>query len=401
MSCRNRRATGVIRPVAAVPSSVIPNPKRWIMNMEVLSKYVGLRTGRHDTLLGTGLLLALVVGCPHESALRAAAYTSDAVTQVRVLVGPDPAFHPLRGWAEMPQPGAPRGFVKLPVACNAGRRGPRIWLCYRRGPLQEVPLAAVRVATEGSLEGSGWEKIPVPLGRSVTGLPVRLYYRRASDQGEPVVTDLLLRTRFGSVRGYEYGGRVPGEGSGANAAYLYYKLEDAASVQGPPFAQGVRPEMLNAPDTEYEIARAQIDDDHLLVRLQKLEVKHATVSSRMPFRRTEVIKRGLSRQEMNQVARSLNVGLNGDYAGLKECVGLTLGWTSSATYSASEETTLTEEVNLAAAEHDRYYAFATVLDVLRVREIASGKVVGEAVSRSDNIGYFVTDRYGSWKSAPE
>ncbi len=157
--------------------------------------------------------------------------------------------------------------------------------------------------------------------------------------------------------------------------------------------------MLNAPDAEYEIARAQIDNNRLLVRLQRLEVKHATVASRMPFRRTEVIKLGMSRQEMNQVARSLNLGLNGDYAGLKECVGLTLGWTSSTTYTASEETTLTEEVNLDAAEHDRYYAFATVLDILRVKELATGRVMGEAVSRSDNIGYFVTDKYGTWKSA--
>jgi hypothetical protein len=108
----------------------------------------------------------------------------------------------------------------------------------------------------------------------------------------------------------------------------------------------------------------------------------------------------MSKQDMNQVARSLNLGLNGNYLGLKECVGLTLGWTSSTTYAVNEETTLTEEVNLPAADHDRYYAFATVLDLLRIREIASGKVLREAVSRSDNIGYFVTDQYGCWKSAP-
>jgi hypothetical protein len=100
---------------------------------------------------------------------------------------------------------------------------------------------------------------------------------------------------------------------------------------------------------------------------------------------------------MNQVARSLNLGVNGDYAGLKACVGSTLGWTSSTTYAASEETTLTQEINLPAAEQDRYYAFATVLDVLQIRDIATGKVIGEAVSRTDNIGYFVTDRYGIWK----
>jgi hypothetical protein len=371
------------------------------MNMEVLAKYVGRRSGQRNALLRTGFFLVVVVSYLHESALRAAEYTSDAVTQVCVLIGPAPVFIPLRGWSEMPQPNAPRGFVKLPVACNAGSRAPRIWLCYKRGPLAENPLAAVQVGIEGSLEGYGLETIPVPLNQSMAELPVHLYCKRGSEPGEPVVTDLLLRTKFDSVRGYEYGGQFHSDSGGRATVYLYYKLKDVASVQGPPFAQGIRPEMLNAPDTEYEIARAQLDNDHLLVRLQKLEVKHATVASRMPFRRTEVIKLGMSRQEMNQVARSLNMGLNGDYAGLKECVGLTLGWTSSTTYAASEETTLTEEVNLAAVEHDRYYAFATVLDILRIREIATGKVISEAVSRSDNIGYFVTDKYGSWKSAPE
>jgi hypothetical protein len=370
------------------------------MNREVLAKCVGLRAGKRGALFGMELFLAFVVSCPHQSVLRAAEYTSDAVTQVCVLIGPAPVFHPIRGWSEMPQPYPPRGFVKLPVACNAGTKAPRIWLCYKRGPVDEIPLVAVQVALKGSQETSGWEKIPMPLNQSAAGPPVHLYYKRAFEPGEPVVTDLLLRTKFERARGYQCGGQIR-TGNGGASVYLYYKLKDMASVQGPPFAQGIRPEMLNAPDTEYEIARAQIDNDHVLMRLQKLEVKHATVASRMPFRRTEVIKLGMNRQEMNQVARNLNVGLNGDYAGLKACVGLTLGWTSSTTYTASEETTLTEEVNLAAVEHDRYYAFATVLDVLRIREIASGKVISEAVSRSDNIGYFVTDKYGSWKSASE
>jgi hypothetical protein len=53
-----------------------------------------------------------------------------------------------------------------------------------------------------------------------------------------------------------------------------------------------------------------------------------------------------------------------------------------------------------AADYDRYYAFATVLDVLRIRAISTGMVVGEAVTGTDNIGYFVTDRYGCWQSTP-
>jgi hypothetical protein len=144
--------------------------------------------------------------------------------------------------------------VKLPVACNSGKRAPRIWLCYKRGPVQEKPLVAIQVAIEGFLNGSGFEKIPVPLGQSVAGLPVHLYGKRASEPDEPVVADLLLRTNFESVRGYEYGGQIRNEGGGGNAVYPYYKLKDAASVLGPSFAQGIRPEMLRAPDTEYEVA---------------------------------------------------------------------------------------------------------------------------------------------------
>jgi hypothetical protein len=300
----------------------------------------------------------------------------------------------------MPQPTPPHGFVKLPVACNAGTRAPRIWLCYKRGPVSETPLVALRVASDGSLASAGFEPVTAPPGYQADGLPVHLYYQRAAGPGEPVITDLLVRTKCETIRGYVCAGRVLTEGGGDSAVYLYYKLNDAALIQGPPFAQGIRPEMLRTPDTEFEIARAQLDNDHLLVRLQKLEVKHATVASRMPFRRTEAIKLGMSRQEMNQFTRSLNAGLNGDYVGLRMCVSAALGWTSSTTYAASEETTLTEEINLAAEDHDRYYAFATVLDVLRIRDVVTGEVINEAVTRTDNIGYFVTDKYGSWQSAP-
>jgi hypothetical protein len=209
-----------------------------------------------------------------------------------------------------------------------------------------------------------------------------------------------LRTSLENVRGYECSGRNVNECAARSPVYLYCKRKAATLIQGPPFAQGIRPEMLNAPDTEYEISRAQLSNDRLLVRLQKLEVRHATVAPRMPFRRTETIKVGMSKQEMSQFTRSLNVGLNGDYAGLKACVGLTLGWTSSTTYTTCEEMTVTEEVNLVAEEHDRYYAFAIVLDVLRVKDIATGTIISEAVSRTDNIGYFVSDEYGSWQSAP-
>jgi hypothetical protein len=370
------------------------------MSREVVGTCVGWRTRQRRVVLGTGLALAFVVGLAREAALDAGQYTSDAITQIRVLIGPAPVFRPLHGWAEMPQPSAPPGFVKLPVACNTGSHAPRIWLCYKRGPIQERPLVDLQVASEGTLDRGPFEKIAEPLNRGASGQPLYFYCKRASEKDELAITDMVLRTKFETVPGYECDGQNLNERGRGSPLYLYYELKHPSLIQRPPFAQGISPEMLNAPDTEYEISRAQIDNDHILVRLQKLEVKHATVAARMPFRRTEVIRIGMSKQEMNQVARSLNVGLNGDYTGLKSCVGLTLGWTSSATYTASEETTLTGEVNLPPEEHDRYYAFATVLDVLRISEIATGKVNSEAVSRTDNIGYFVTDRYGSWRSAP-
>jgi hypothetical protein len=370
------------------------------MNREVQAKCMASRAEPRGCPIRTRLLLACVVAYPCESAVRAAEYASDAVTQVRVLVGPAPAFHLLHGWVEPPQPSVPRGFVMLPVACNSGARSPRIWLCYKRGPVGERPLADVRVAGDGSAESPEFQEVPVPLIHGVKGLPVRLYSKCASGAGEPVLIDLLLRTTLESVRGYECDGRNLNEGGKGSPVYLYRKDKDAASVHGPPFAQGIRPEMLNAPDTEYEIARAQVNNDRLLVRLQKLEVRRATVAAGMPFRRTEAIKHGMNKQEMNQFARSLNVGLTDGYAGLKACVGATLGWTSSSAYTTSEEETRTEEANLAAEDHDRYYAFATVLDVLRIRDIATGRVVTEAVSRTDNNGYFVTDRYGGWEGVP-
>src|SRR5262245_31310518 len=142
----------------SVPSCAVRKERRWIMNKEVLAKCGGPRTWQHGALLRAELFLALVVSCPPGPALRAEEHTSDAVTQVCVLIGPAPVFQPLRGWAELPQPRPPRGFVKLPVACNAGKKAPRIWLCYKRGPVPEHPLVAIQVAIDCPLESSGFEQ---------------------------------------------------------------------------------------------------------------------------------------------------------------------------------------------------------------------------------------------------
>jgi hypothetical protein len=375
----------------------------WRRNMDVLVwvRCVAMQKARRlNSFVVTAVGLALFAGGPEGAGLRAAEYTGDAITRVGILIGPAPAFHPLRGWVETPQPSAPQGFVKLPVACNRGSRAPRVWLCFKRGPAAEAPLADLQVATEGPPEGSGFEKAAVLVNQSGREPPLGLYFKRASGPGERVITDLLVRTRYENVRGYECGGQDLNGGAGGPPVYLYYQQKGARAIQGAPFAQGIRPELLNAPDTEYEVARAQIDGVRQLVWLEKLEVRHVTVAATMPFRRTETIRLGMTRQEMKQVTRSLNIGLNGGYAGLKSSVGLTLGCTNSMTYTTSEEQTLTEEVSLTAEGYDRYYAFATVLDVLRVREVATEQVLSEAVSRTDNIGYFVTDRYGNWKSTP-
>lgn len=359
------------------------------MNKEVMGRCAGW---------AAGLVLAWVVACNGEPVVADTHYISDAITQICVYAGPAPVFHPLRGWVEMPQPSAAPGLVKLPVAWSAGRHAPRLWLCYRRGPAFERPLVAVQIAGPENMGGHLLETVSVPPDAGA-GVPVCFYFKRADTANEPALTDILLRTKFEPVSGYYCDGQNLNEHGRGKPLYLYYQLTDRAFIKAAPFGQGISPEMLNAPDTEYEISRAQIDDDHLLVRLQKLEVKRATIAARMPFRRTETIRLGMSKQEMNQVARSLNLGLN-DYTGLKACIGATLGWTSSNTYTSNEETTLTEEINLATAEHDRYYAFALVLDVLQIREIATGKVIREAMSRTENIGYFVTDKYGRWESAP-
>jgi hypothetical protein len=288
------------------------------------------------TFVATAVGLAFFAGGADGFGLRAAEYTSDAITRVGILVGPAPAFHPLRGWVETVQPSAPPGFVKLPVACNSGTRAPRVWLCFKRGPAGERPLADVQVATEGPIERRGFEKIPVYVNQGGGEPPIDLYGKRASGPGDLVITDLLVRTKYENVRGYACSGQDLNDGAGGTPVYLYYKRKDARAIQGAPFAQGIRPELLNSPGTEYEVARAQIDQDRQLVWLQKLEVKHVTVAATMPFRRTEAIRLGMAKQELSQVTRSLNIGVNGGYAGLKSCVSLTLGWTSSMTYTTNE-----------------------------------------------------------------
>jgi hypothetical protein len=55
------------------------------MNREARAKHVGLRAGKRSDFSSWGLLLALLVCCSHASALRAADYISDVVTQVSLL----------------------------------------------------------------------------------------------------------------------------------------------------------------------------------------------------------------------------------------------------------------------------------------------------------------------------
>ena len=105
----------------------------------------------------------------------------------------------------------------------------------------------------------------------------------------------------------------------------------------------------------------------------------------------------MKRGEMQSVARQIGVSVNASYGFFSAKVNGSLNFTRQTTFSTSEETRTTQTINLPAEDYNRWYAFVTVTEILRVIKVSNSGVISEAHSRTHNNAYFVTNRYGHWQ----
>ena len=334
-----------------------------------------------------------------------------AITDLQVIVGDS----------------VPPGFTKIAVDLNKGAHGEYIYLCFKRDSGNPITGLAV-ILGQQTKPPSGYKKIPVDLNQGAKGEYVYLCYKESPDksllgsvlnpitqptlnvtvQSSPELPILDIIFQYSSEehqhvpRGYDkvpYS-KIPVDlNKGANGVYIYlYYLAKYPDVP-PSFGKGIKAEMLNNPEQEYEISRVQISHNRQLVRTQKLEFTYQqSLGKSIPWEYTQEVTKGTQRSEVNSFSVEVGISASATYGGFSSEINTKLGYSTTNSFSTSEETKTTVKVNVVAAPYDRTFAFCTVIDILRVVDIPSGDPVSELRSRTPNYGIFVTNDKHQWAS---
>ena len=313
---------------------------------------------------------------------------TESVTDLDVIIGGNPRIT------------APPGFYKIPVDCNkgAGSDTPYIYVCYKRG--DGTPITGLTVIQGGSGDitpPAGYQKINADLNKGAGGDYIFLCFKKGS--GTPL-TDIVIRsTTHDSQRipvGYTKIHVDLNDNAGGDYIYAYYQR---SLHEDPPFEHGIQPAMLADIGKEYEISRAQVGLNSILIRLMKLVfTERIALGRNIPFNHQQQVVQGMKRSEMESVARTIGISASASYNFFSAKVNVSLQSTRQRTFTTSEETKITKTINLPAIDYNRWYAFVTVEEILRVIKISDGSIVSEAHSRTNNYGYFVTNRYGHWET---
>ncbi len=313
-----------------------------------------------------------------------------AITELQVIVGDSTSIQ------------APPGFTKIPVDLNKGAGGKYIYLCFKRDA--GTPITGLTVILgERTSPPSEYTKIPVDLNQGAGGDYIYLCYKKGS--GVPIL-DIILQSTSGNnqyaPRGYDgttYN-QIPvdlNKGAGGDYIYLYYLVKNPDEL--PNFDNGIKAEMLANPDREYEISRVQIDYGKQLVRTQKLEVTtRKTIGANVPWKYSQEVTVGTQKSEVTSFSIEVGISATASYGGFSSEINTKLGYSTTNSFSTSEETKTIEQVEIEAQPYSRTYAFCTVVDVLRVVEVPSGNMISQLVSKTPNNGIFVTNSQGFWTS---
>lgn len=326
-----------------------------------------------------------------------------AITDLQVVVGDS----------------VPPGFTRIAVDLNKGAHGKYIYLCFKRG--SGSPITDLKVILGQKAPPLGYTKIPVDLNQGAGGEYIYLCYKKSSQglivkpllnaitQSPPdkPIVDIIFQYSEDEnppgPRGYDdipYSQIAVDLNKGALGKYIYLSYLAKYPDEPPNFEKGIKAEMLNTPEQEYEISRVQITHNRALVRTQKLEFTHKTrIGKNIPnWEYTQEVTQGTQRSEVNTFSVEVGISASATYGGFSSEINTKLGYSTTNSFSTSEETKTTEKVSVGPASYDRTFAFCTVVDILRVVEIPSGNPISQLKSRTPNYGIFVTNNNSEWTS---
>ncbi len=316
-----------------------------------------------------------------------------AITGLEVIVGDSSSIQ------------APPGFTKIPVDLNKGAGGKYINLCFKRDSGSPITGLTV-ILGQNTLPPSGYKKIPKDLnqGARAKGEYIYLCYKEGS--GVPILDIVFQSTSTDDQyppRGYDgisYSQIAVDLNKDAKGNYIYLYYLAKNPDESPNLNNGIKAEMLANPDREYEISRVQIDEGKELVRIQKLEVTNRkTIGATVPWKYTQEVTRGTQKSEVTSLSVEVGISASASYGVFSAEINTKLGYSTTSSFTTSEETKTTEQVDIPAADYSRTFAFCTAIDVLRVVAIPSGNTISQLVSRTPNYGIFVTNRQGLWEDA--
>lgn len=299
------------------------------------------------------------------------------------------------------------GYIGLPVDVNEGAGGFYLYINYRRGDGNAITGVQILKGRD-AIPPSGWTKDPHDLNGDSGG--EYLYIAWKYGGGDTPLLDMILQSTTSDrqqnpfVLGDTYSkiDQDLNEGSGGKYIYLYTLRKSPVLPINP--AQGIPPNWVSNPDKEFEVARAQVTRDRLLVRTLKLTIddsQHLPPGS--PFHREVVQQLGVTRSQKDAVSSEIQatagIGFEAFSAKINASLGGTTNQSHTTEFSAHEATTITQTWDIPAVNFGREVRICHVDDVVRVYAIPNGqKVLATATNGTPYRGTFVTDQAGGFSA---
>jgi hypothetical protein len=318
----------------------------------------------------------------------------------------------------------PTGYLQVPVDLNWGARGsfanpvpyqpiPIHINYHRRVELNNVKMEPVTgitvVAGKNSPAPLGWYKDPNDLNwGSKNSAFVYLCWKRGGP--DLPICDLVVQASAANFqqppfileKSYTWVPVDLNKEAGGMYIYLYYLQDEPGShlQEDPPDLYDMNTGIanwINNPKKEYELSRAQVTFNRLLVHTLKLVIElNAYVSPNMPFNEEYIEKHGVKASQTTSVSKEISYSAGVDFSNWGIGINTKLGYTKTETYSyelsVEEERTIGKRYTLEPVNFGRQLCICHVADVITVYDIPSGNRVAEAVNATTHRGDFIKDQ---------
>ncbi|MBD2208215.1 hypothetical protein H6G33_38210 [Calothrix sp. FACHB-1219] len=315
------------------------------------------------------------------------------ITNLKVITGHSDSILP------------PPGYIKVPVDLNRGAGGLFIYLCYQRS--NGIPITGLKFLEGEDAEpssGSDYNKIDVDLNKRAGGKFIYLAYKKGN--GNPITDIIFQATKKNNQQIPRDHNQVPYKkidvdlNKGAEGAFIYtyylQKMSDKPDLELD-VSQGIQTTMLEHPNREYEVSRAQIGLDRMLIRSQKLEMKTTQMNPGFENSFKITRKEGSKKIETESFAVEIGIKKSSESGKFSSEINAKLGYSKTTSFETSQETEVEESIKISPVNYSRTFAFCTVMDILRVVAIPSGEVLGKLESYSSQNGRFITNKEGKWE----